>query len=90
MPYSEQEMKEISRDPNRLRRYFWRVAMGAKRRAARARREVKDQAVRSSPVLFHDAVDDARERLRRASIEESFAAAILDNLDAWVKSSLER
>jgi hypothetical protein len=64
--------------------------MGAKTRAAKARAAVKDQAVRSSPVLFHDAVDDAQNRLHMATVQERFAAAILDNLDAWVESSLER
>jgi hypothetical protein len=75
MPYSGEELDEIGRDPVRLRGYFWRVAMGARLRAARAREDAQKGLTRD---------------LRWASLEEDVSRIILDNLDALVESSLER
>ena len=87
-PYSEEALNEIECDPVRLRAYFWRVAMSARYRAKRKREKVNLQAVYSSPVGFDDAAIDARDELRSANVLDNFAQALLDNLDAFVESSL--
>lgn len=89
-PYSEKEMEEISRDPARLRAYFWRVAMSARQRAADGRRRCAAQAMHSSPVQFDEVADKGRRTLRMASLDERLATAILDNIDALVASTVSR
>lgn len=37
MPFSEEQLEEMQYDKNKLRGYFWHVAMLARRRAALAR-----------------------------------------------------
>jgi hypothetical protein len=87
-PYSAETLDEIQDDPVRIRCYFWRVAMAARRRAKEKRRAVRAQAVYSSPVAFDEVAD--WDGVMSAKHEEDFANAILDNIDALVKSSVRK
>lgn len=88
--YSEHDMHEIARDPDRLRAYYWRVAMNAKRMARRSREASQNVGVVHPVTNYRPAFDEGREDVRWADTLDRFSAAILDNLDAWVESTLER
>ena len=88
--YSEQEMHEIGRDPVRLRAYFWRVAMNAKRTARRYRAASRAVGVEHPVTNYRRAFDEGQEDMRWADTLDRFSAAILDNLDAFVETTLER
>ena len=89
MPYTEKDMEEISRDPERLRRYFTGVAMNARRMALRDRQKSRRMGL-SYPVTGYRAVfEEGRDLMRWAATLEAVADAIIENIDAFVESSLE-
>lgn len=90
MPYSEEEMAAIARDPERLRAYFWRVAMNAQRRARRYRAASRSVGVAHPVTNYRSVFDEGHEDVRWADTLDRFSAAILDNLDAFVETTLER
>jgi hypothetical protein len=78
--YSGKELDDISRDRDRLRAYFWRVAMNARRIAAENRR-----TSRANRATF----DEGRDLMHWASVMDRVSTIVLDNLDALVESSFE-
>lgn len=77
MTYSDRQMREISRDPVRLRSYFWRVATNA-RLMATIRRDLAQRGFKPEPCCWGpDAL-------------ETFAASVVDNIDTLVESTLQR
>jgi len=74
MPYSDQQMREIERCPVRLRAYYWRVAMNARRMAADQRGRTRRGFV-PPETLGPDTL-------------ERFAGSILENIDALVSTTL--
>ena len=89
MPYSEKELDEISRDHDRLRGYFWRVAMNAKRIAAHNRRASMATGVFHPVTNYKAAFDEGADLVRWASVMEGFSLIVLDNIDALVESTYE-
>lgn len=89
MPYSEQEMQDICRDPERLCAYFWRVAMNAKRTAKRNRERSRGVGLSHPVNNYRPAFEEGYDDVRWAETLDRFSAAILDNLDALVESTLE-
>lgn len=90
MPYSEAELEAMQYDPLALARYFWRVAMGCRRRALVSQREIIQRGQYSAVPRF-DAVFDEDWRNRRwADTELSFSKVLLENLDMMVRGCLER
>ncbi len=90
MPYSEQEIEEISRDPVRLRAYFWKVAMNAQRQARRYRKSSRAVGAQHPVTNYRPAFEEGREDARWADTLDRFSSAILDNIDAFVDSTVER
>ncbi|WP_143278168.1 hypothetical protein [Bradyrhizobium sp. UFLA03-84] len=74
MAYSETEMREIERDPVRLKSYFWRVATNCRQMAARRRNLARRG--------FEPEVD-----AMRIEMLEAVADGIIENIDALVESS---
>lgn len=73
MPYSDQQMREIERCPERLRAYYWRVATNARVMAA-------DQRERARRGFIPDGA-------LGPDTLEAFACSILDNIDALVRTT---
>jgi len=86
MAYSEEEMCEIEKNPDRLRAYFWRIAMGMRLQADKIRHEVHDHAILSSPVAFDLFSDDRRDAIKWAKALDRTSEAILSNLNEFVRS----
>jgi hypothetical protein len=80
MPYTEQDLDEIPRSRDRLKAYYWRVAMNARRLAAEHRR-----AIRANKASF----DEGQDLLRWAGSLERVAAVILANIDELVETTFE-
>jgi len=90
MSYSEQELEEIGRDPVRLRAYFWRVATNMKRMAARNRTESR-QTGELHPVTNYLAKHyEGQDLMHWAGVLDTCGDLILEDLDQWVDSCLEK
>jgi hypothetical protein len=87
--YFGKELDDISRDRDRLRAYFWRVAMNARRIAARNRRSSRATGVSHPVTNYRAAFDEGYDLLRWAGVLERVSAIVLDNLDALVESTYE-
>jgi hypothetical protein len=90
MVYTEKDLEEISRDPDRLRRYFAGVAMNARRMALRDRRKSKRMGLAYPVTGYRPVFEDGRDLMRWAETMEAVAAAIIENIDAFVESSLKK
>jgi hypothetical protein len=87
--YTDKELREISRDPERLRRYFSGVAMNARRQALKDRRKSRQMGL-AYPVTGYRAVfEEGRDLLHWAETMDRFADVIVENIDALVASTLE-
>lgn len=89
-PYSDKEMEEISRDPERLRAYFWRFAMNAKRRAVENRSTSRATGIAHPVTNYRPAFEDGRDLMHWASVMDRVAEHVLNNLDVLVETTLER
>ena len=90
MAYSDADLEAMQYDPIALRRYFWCVAMGAKRRSLVTKREVIERG-RTSPTTHFKSVFAQDRRARDwADVDAAFSEAILSNLDDFVSSCLIR
>lgn len=88
MPYSDQELEEIERDPERLRAWWWHMAMHHKR-LARKYRERSRSTGESHPVTnYRPQFEEGFDLVRWARVLESVSGAILENMDALVESTL--
>lgn len=90
MAYTEKDLEEISRDPERLRRYFAGVAMNARRMALRDRQKSRRMGLAHPVTGYRTAFEEGRDLMRWADTMEAFADAITENIDAFVESSLAR
>ena len=90
MPYTEEDLRDIERDPVRLRAYFWKVAMNAKREAQRYRAASRAVGVEHPVTNYRPAFEEGLENAHWAGVLDRFSAAILDNLDVFVETTLER
>lgn len=77
MTYSDSQMREISKDPARLRGYFWRVATNCRQMAAVRRGQVRRGFVAEPGDMKPDTL-------------EKLADSVMQNIDALVSSTLSR
>lgn len=77
MVYSEKWLDESNSDPVKARQYYWHCVMNAKRMAGQYRRIAKRQEGNTTDF-------DVHELPKRADHLESFAQAILENLELLV------
>lgn len=90
MPYSEQELEEIGRDPVRLRAWWWRVGTNQQRMALTNRRRSRALASINHVVTdYQDSYEDGADMVRWAGVNERMSTFILGNIDACVRGSLE-
>lgn len=90
MPYSEAQFDAMQSNPIAIRAYFWRVAMGAHRRFLLAQSEVIERGEVSPTQRFRDVFDADREKRHRAEVDRRLGEIVLANLDACVRSCVER
>lgn len=90
MSYSEAQLEDIERDPVRLRAYFWHVAMNAQRIARRNRAMSRRLAVSHPVTNYRPVFDEGHELLSKAALMDRFSRAILDNIDAFVDSTVRQ
>lgn len=90
MPYSDQEMHEIERDPVRLKAYFWHMIQHW-RRMGRRKREKSKRTGEIHPVTnYRCHFENGREELRWAEVLETCADVIERDIDSWVEGCLIR
>jgi hypothetical protein len=89
-PSSDREMRAIERDPARLRGYFWRVAMNARRIAAENRRLSQETGIRHPTTNYRAAFAEGRDLIADAEWMDRFSAAILKDIDLIVETTLVR
>ncbi len=90
MPYSEQDFEAMQYNPVLMRAYFWRVAMGMKRRSLVTKRDVIERGVQSPvPNFVGTYLEDGRRR-DWADVEECVSAIILSHIDILVRTCIER
>lgn len=90
MPYSEQELEDIGRDPVRLRAWWWHMSMHDERLARNKRKQSRSLASINHVVTdYQESYDDGAEMVRWAEISERMAIVVREHLDALVRSSLE-
>ncbi len=89
-PYTDREMRAIERDPKRLRGYFWRVAMNARRMAAENRARSQQTGIAHPTTNYRPAFAEGRDMIADADTMERFSKTILDNIDVLVKTTLVR
>lgn len=90
MPYSQAQLVAMSYNPVAMRGYFWSVAMQARKRALVTKREVVERGT-ASPVTHFDGIYEQDRRNRSwANVDENLSRTVLENLDALVRSCLER
>lgn len=77
-------------NPIALRAYFWRVAMGCNSRALELRQELQTTGETFPVVGFRPVFDEGREKHHWAQTLTRMHVALMENLDAWVRSCLER
>ena len=77
--YTDEEMEEIEADPVRLKAYFWRMSKHWTRLAATYREEARK-------VSF----DEGLEKIRWAKTLDTTAGVLLENLDAFVESTVRK
>ena len=90
MPYSEQDMYEIERDPVRLKAYYWHMVHHWRRLAARKREKSRHTGECHPVTNYLPHFEKGREELRWAEILERCAEVIEKDIDAWVENTLER
>lgn len=86
--YSDQEMRDIERSSERLRAYFWRVAQNAKRLARRDRAASRSISLNHPTSNYRPQFSEGFDLLKDAEHMERFSSAILENLDALVRSTV--
>jgi hypothetical protein len=89
MPYSDQEMEEIARDPTRLRAWWWHIAKHNQRLARNKRERSRRTGQQHSVINYLPRFEEGAELVRHADMSDNLANAVLDNIDALVRSSLE-
>jgi hypothetical protein len=90
MPYTDEEMHEIARDPEKLRRYYMRMVMHW-RKLAHQHRQVSRRMGVTYPVQgYRDIFDKGQELMHWARIEDQMADIVGEHLDALVESTLMR
>lgn len=90
MPYSEEELDAMQYDPVVMRAYFWRVAMGAKRRSLVTKREIIERGRYSVVPHFRGVYEEDVRKRDWADVEERLSKVVLDNIDALVRSCTRR
>mgnify|MGYP000913993455 CR=1 FL=1 len=90
MFYSEEEMDEIAKCPVRLRAYYWRVAMNMQRMSRRARAASRATSVEHPVTNYRPVFEEGIDEAHWAGVLERTSAAILENIDALVETTLER
>ena len=88
MTYSDEEMAEIERDPVRLKAYFWNVVQGMRRIAAKNRARSQATGVNHPVTNYLPAFEEGADAIHWANTLDRVADCILEDLDAWVTSTL--
>lgn len=88
MTYSDEEMKEIERDPVRLRAYFWRVATNMRRTAKRNRAQSRAIGKGHPITNYLPAFEEGQDLIRWAKTLDNVADHVLENIDVIVESML--
>lgn len=88
MPYSDRELREIERDPVRLRAWWWHMAQHH-RRLAREYRHKSQSTGKWHPVTNYSyEFAKGRKDIRWANTLDRVSAMVLENIDALVESTL--
>lgn len=88
MTYSDEEMREIERDPVRLRAYFWRVATNMRRMAANNRAKSRATGLHHPVSNYLPAFEEGADEVRWADTYDRVADAVLGDLDTLVETTL--
>lgn len=90
MAYSDDALEAMQYNPVALHQYFWRVAVGARLRSMRTKREVRARGRHSPVQLFEAVFDDDQRNYAWAETEMRLSVAVLENIDALVRSCIIR
>lgn len=90
MPYSDEEMREIERDPVRLRAYFWRVATNMRRIAKQNRRQSRATGKNHPVTNYLPAFEEGRDLVRMAKTLDTVADQVIEHMDILVETTLVR
>lgn len=89
MPYSERDLEEIGRDPVRLRAWVWHMVQHHKRLARKQRAQAYRVSQFCTVGFGEDDVEEGRDLLKWADISERMAKFMEENIDRWVRFSLD-
>lgn len=89
MPFSEQELEDISRNPVRLRAWWWHMSMHQARLARKNLKQSRATGLLHPVTNYLPKFEEGYDLVHWAGVHTGVSAVITENLDALVRSSLE-